>query len=59
MEKTFKNYRVSVAVTEKQSAQKTTKRKCDEIKETTSVTRITADTRPQASKSNIQVDESI
>jgi len=28
----FENYRLSVVVTEKQSAEKTTKRKCDNIK---------------------------
>jgi hypothetical protein len=44
-------------VTDEQSAEKTTKRKCDEIKEITSVPRITADTRPQASKNTI--DEGI
>jgi hypothetical protein len=59
VKKTFENYRVSVVVTDKQSAEKTTKRKCDGIKETVSVTGMTPDTRPQASKSNIHVDESI
>jgi len=50
VENTFENYRVSVMVTEKQSAEKTTYRKCDEIKKIKSVTGITADTRPQVSK---------
>jgi hypothetical protein len=39
-------------VTDKQRAEKTTKRKCDEIEEITSVAGITADTRPQASKNS-------